>query len=373
MCELYRLVYSFAHLEKPTSLVLSGKALGLGGVLGYLGVFSLATPNTVIGFPETGFGSVPSGGASYVLSRLPGSLGLYLALTGRPLTGSDAVHLGFAYDYVLDPEQAKTELATFCQHSDFFRNTKELYGDRWKEIITNRQTNEYEENVQDGRELRHRTNTGDYWTEHRENLRMVGADILYKRTLKGLAREQYREFAGQPIANHLEKARESVADSIEKGPLWPLSLKEDISAIHRVFSAGSLEECWERLAAETHREEDAEWAKGTLKVLLDKSPLALAAAFTLIKRAQGLGWAECLNLEYNTLRNLAGHEDFRGGVGSKLPRNKENFEWTVNFPVSSDQLEELTSINKELNVESVDCEIAPVKEWYSEYPHGPRM
>jgi enoyl-CoA hydratase/carnithine racemase len=50
--------------------------------------------------PETGIGMFPDVGASYVLPRLPGALGMFLGLTGTRLSGADAVHAGFATHYV---------------------------------------------------------------------------------------------------------------------------------------------------------------------------------------------------------------------------------------------------------------------------------
>ena len=50
---------------------------------------SLPTPTrrTVFAMPECGIGLFPDVGASFFLSRLPGKLGLYMALTGARITG----------------------------------------------------------------------------------------------------------------------------------------------------------------------------------------------------------------------------------------------------------------------------------------------
>jgi enoyl-CoA hydratase/carnithine racemase len=52
--------------------------------------------------PEVGIGFFPDVGATYFLSRLPGALGLYLALTGTQIRASDALYVGLA-DYYLPP------------------------------------------------------------------------------------------------------------------------------------------------------------------------------------------------------------------------------------------------------------------------------
>lgn len=41
---------------------------------------------------ETGLGYIPDSGSSYYLSRFPGELGTYLALTGHPLYAEDLLY-----------------------------------------------------------------------------------------------------------------------------------------------------------------------------------------------------------------------------------------------------------------------------------------
>jgi enoyl-CoA hydratase/carnithine racemase len=45
--------------------------------------------------PETAIALFPDIGATFFLPRMPGALGMYLALTGARITGTDAVHAGF--------------------------------------------------------------------------------------------------------------------------------------------------------------------------------------------------------------------------------------------------------------------------------------
>jgi len=50
--------------------------------------------------PETAIGLFPDIGASYFLNRLPGELGMYLALTGLRIGPADAIYTGLATDFV---------------------------------------------------------------------------------------------------------------------------------------------------------------------------------------------------------------------------------------------------------------------------------
>lgn len=59
-----------------------------------------STPNSKIAFNEVQFGFVPHSGATYYLSRLPGELGTFLAVTGMPLSGVDAVELSITDQFI---------------------------------------------------------------------------------------------------------------------------------------------------------------------------------------------------------------------------------------------------------------------------------
>lgn len=60
------------------------------------GNFRVVTENALFAMPETQIGFFTDVGGSYVLPRLPGKLGTYLALTGRRLKGLDIVKAGIA-------------------------------------------------------------------------------------------------------------------------------------------------------------------------------------------------------------------------------------------------------------------------------------
>ncbi|PPD69923.1 hypothetical protein GOBAR_DD33199 [Gossypium barbadense] len=72
--------------ETITSVaILDGITMGCGGGISLPGMFRLVTDKTVFSHPETQLGFHPDAGASFYLSRLPGYLGEYLALTGDKL------------------------------------------------------------------------------------------------------------------------------------------------------------------------------------------------------------------------------------------------------------------------------------------------
>jgi enoyl-CoA hydratase/carnithine racemase len=56
----------------------------------------VATPKTRLAMPEISIGLYPDVGGSWLLPRLPGKAGLFLALTAAPLNASDALAVGLA-------------------------------------------------------------------------------------------------------------------------------------------------------------------------------------------------------------------------------------------------------------------------------------
>lgn len=92
----YDLDELIAAYPKPYVAVIEAAAFGGGLGISIHGSIRVVTENAVLAMPETAIGFVPDVGSSYFLSRLPGHVGRYLALTGTRITGSDALALGLA-------------------------------------------------------------------------------------------------------------------------------------------------------------------------------------------------------------------------------------------------------------------------------------
>ncbi len=74
----------------------------MGGGIGVSvhGQIRVTTEAGLFAMPETAIAMFPDIGATFILPRLPGELGVYLALTGMRLQGADAVHAGLATHFV---------------------------------------------------------------------------------------------------------------------------------------------------------------------------------------------------------------------------------------------------------------------------------
>lgn len=98
--EEYRMNSAIGHFPKPFVAILDGIAMGGGVGISIHGPWRIATERTLLAMPETGLGLIPDVGGSYVLPRLPGAAGMYLALTGARVEAADCVHLGLATHYI---------------------------------------------------------------------------------------------------------------------------------------------------------------------------------------------------------------------------------------------------------------------------------
>lgn len=103
--QFFRTAYSFIYLIgtylKPHVALLNGITMGGGAGISIPGTFRLATDKTVFATPEVLIGFHPDAAASFYLSRLPGHIGEYLALTGEKLNGVEMVACGLATHYSL--------------------------------------------------------------------------------------------------------------------------------------------------------------------------------------------------------------------------------------------------------------------------------
>ena len=110
----YRMNHALFTYAKPTIAFMDGITMGGGVGLACPCDYRIATENTKFAMPETGIGLFPDVGGGWYLSRLPGRVGQFMALTGYRADGADCLALGLATHYLpIDRlEDAKAALAT---------------------------------------------------------------------------------------------------------------------------------------------------------------------------------------------------------------------------------------------------------------------
>ena len=104
----YRLNHLLFSYPKPVIAVMDGITMGGGVGLSAPARYRLATERTTFAMPETGIGLFPDVGGGWFLPRLPGRIGLWLALTGARIKAADCLHAGLATHYV--PSERLPEL-----------------------------------------------------------------------------------------------------------------------------------------------------------------------------------------------------------------------------------------------------------------------
>ena len=98
---------------KPYIAWIDGIVMGGGMGIAQGAAFRIVGGRTKMAMPETAIGMFPDVGGSYFLSRCPGTIGLYLGLTGQTIKAADAIYAGlashhiasesaFEFDYALD-------------------------------------------------------------------------------------------------------------------------------------------------------------------------------------------------------------------------------------------------------------------------------
>ncbi|MBI1892266.1 MAG: enoyl-CoA hydratase/isomerase family protein [Burkholderiales bacterium] len=97
--EEYSLNYLIHHYPKPYIAFMDG--IVMGGGMGISQCFSagrmrIVTERTKMAMPEVNIGLFPDIGAGFFLSRCPGQIGAYLALTGQTIGAADALYAGLA-------------------------------------------------------------------------------------------------------------------------------------------------------------------------------------------------------------------------------------------------------------------------------------
>jgi enoyl-CoA hydratase len=100
----FRTEYQLNHLmftyAKPLVAFMDGIVMGGGVGIALPCRYRIATERTVFAMPEATIGLFPDVGGGWYLSRLPGRIGQYLALTAARLDGAESLALGLATHFL---------------------------------------------------------------------------------------------------------------------------------------------------------------------------------------------------------------------------------------------------------------------------------
>lgn len=96
--ELNHLIHTY---RKPYIALMDGVVMGGGMGISQGASHRIVTEHSKLAMPETNIGLFPDVGGGWFLSRCPGRVGEFLALTGQALRSSDAIAWGLADHHVL--------------------------------------------------------------------------------------------------------------------------------------------------------------------------------------------------------------------------------------------------------------------------------
>jgi enoyl-CoA hydratase/carnithine racemase len=121
---LNRLIYEF---PKPFIALASGITMGGGLGLTLPASFRVVTETSLWAMPETAIGFFPDIGSMYYLTRCPGYLGLYLALTGYRMNPADSLYVGLATHYM--PQNHLPHLLGALENASFRYEAQDVLAD----------------------------------------------------------------------------------------------------------------------------------------------------------------------------------------------------------------------------------------------------
>ncbi len=119
----YQVDYSIHRYPKP--IIVWGDGIVMGGGIGLFAgaTHRVVTEKSRLAMPEIAIGLFPDVGGSWFLNRLPHGWGLYLAMTGTRINGSDALYLGMT-DYFL-PSKGRSDVIGSLQSTPWTQNPSE--------------------------------------------------------------------------------------------------------------------------------------------------------------------------------------------------------------------------------------------------------
>jgi enoyl-CoA hydratase/carnithine racemase len=101
--EEYRLNALIGRYPKPFLAIQDGIVMGGGIGLSGHAAHRIVTERSRLAMPETGIGLIPDVGGTWLLSRAPTAVGVYLGLTGEAMRAADAIFARLADVFVASP------------------------------------------------------------------------------------------------------------------------------------------------------------------------------------------------------------------------------------------------------------------------------
>ncbi|EGR29154.1 hypothetical protein IMG5_162090 [Ichthyophthirius multifiliis] len=382
---IYDLAVYIGKYNKPLLVNINGPITGSAASIFTRIPLAMGSKHTKFSLNETHLGYIPDAGASYYLSRLKNDLGTFLALTGYQLDGYDLSRSEIASDrmFLSNKNLEQNFLKCHKAHDQHF-TSEQLNGSQ--SLLDN-----YAQKIYQGSyigiindELKERIINENSIQFRGENKRLAFAEILYRHQMMGRANAGHRQddilYQKNLLINHLHHYEQNILFEviIQNLQLSPSGVISSIPlpTIGRCFGANTIEEIFERL-----KQENSPFTEKIIKILKQKSPLALKITLKLLREAQNSTWKECLEREYRVAcRRIQDQELAESFKYYLFENHEESFQgWQVkNFKdITNDQVEryfipfdedQQTKKISEYKPDLKPFSMYPVKDYYKKYP-----
>ncbi|KAJ1471963.1 ClpP/crotonase-like domain-containing protein [Baffinella frigidus] len=274
--QAYLLTYLITLSPKQRIAILDGHCIGQGAALALAHTHQangtstgrhlrVATNRTVLSFQHAHFmGLFPGNGCSYFLPRMPGNIGLYLALSGVRLNAADCIYSGAASHFV--PSHRLGKCLKALAEAVGPRQDNDVMPDQIEAIVASHSLN----------------------PDHTSFKSMTGEPSYF--------------------------TRYSMLELTD-----PTHLEAEAEAIDRCFGQTSVEDILEALAAT-----DSPWSRRTLANIQQMSPTSLHTTVELFRRGVSCSLEECLRTEWRLAHQLFTRPDFFEGVAPHSEPEKPN-------------------------------------------------
>lgn len=351
-----------SKINKPIVGVAPGLAYNSGATMLQATGFPVLMPESKLAFNEVSFGFVPHSGASFYLSRLPGEVGTFLALTGLPISGIDAKQFGIADEIVHSNPTYEEDVTEILMAMDFpIPNWETLShngnNNPWRNGILERLEGENEALLADQHEaLRKKLKSvHEEFQEPKDKLPSLTAETDYK--YKQLLKQYNERFAKHATPGYLDGEGEFVYQNYYRYVMEYLRghsghqfavdakglLQKNQAAINRCFYPSTLEEITENL-----KKEGTPFAQLCLDKMANNSTLSMKLALQLLRDARSLDFKGALKNEINVALNKIADKEFDLGVSEVLLRPNQQRRSNPGFAssVSQDQVKSYFAPNK---------------------------
>ena len=194
----YRMNHKIGTYAKPYVALLDGITMGGGVGLSIHAPFRVATENTMFAMPETGIGLIPDVGGTHALSRLPGEIGTYLALTGARIGPADCLYAGIATHYMASDrlEELKQALAGEKEKTQTILNRFHSEPPGESELKARREEIDRHFAHDSMEEIMASLSMGDEWAEAQRDLLLRMSPTSCKLSLRALRESRHDDLAG---------------------------------------------------------------------------------------------------------------------------------------------------------------------------------